>query len=93
MRLIDANTMYDCKTCYHDSSGKCQLGIFGCDHGEAYRPAFSKMEIVDAEPMRHGQWGNYDEYNDGYRCSRCKLIHRTATKFCPHCGAKMDGNK
>lgn len=49
-----------------------------------------RQKTIDAVLVIHGEWGNYDEYNDGYRCSRCKLIHRTATKFCPHCGARME---
>ena len=46
---------------------------------------------VDAVPVVHGRWGNYDPYLDGYRCSRCKLSHRCCTPYCPNCGAKMDG--
>lgn len=98
MRLIDADTMYDCKTCYHDSNGKCQLGTFGCDHGEAYRPAFSKLEIVDAVPVVYGQWILEREPNGRPYCFHCSVCDgdfhhigiKSATKYCPNCGAKMD---
>ena len=56
----------------------------------------NEFEIVEAEqeadvaPVRHGQWGNYEPDLDGYRCSCCKLVHRTCTTYCPNCGAKMD---
>jgi len=51
------------------------------------------LEIIpaaDVEPVRHGRWGNYEPYYDGYRCSYCKNTFRTCQRFCPNCGAKMD---
>ena len=45
---------------------------------------------ADVAPVRRGRWENYDPYSDGYRCSCCKLVHRTCTGYCPNCGAKMD---
>ena len=48
------------------------------------------MDAADVATVRHGRWGNYEPYSDGYRCSCCKLIHRTCTTYCPNCGAKMD---
>ena len=44
----------------------------------------------DVAPVRHGRWGNYEPYSDGYRCSKCKITHRSCTAYCPNCGAKMD---
>ena len=49
------------------------------------------IPAADVAPVRHGRWGNYDPYLDGYRCSCCKLVHRSCTAYCPNCGAKMDG--
>lgn len=48
------------------------------------------MKAADVAPVRHGQWGNYEPHSDGYRCSCCKLVHRTCTTYCPNCGSKMD---
>ena len=48
-------------------------------------------KAADVAPVVHGLWGNYEPYSDGYRCSCCKLVHRTCTTYCPNCGAKMDG--
>ena len=49
--------------------------------------------LIEVAPVRHGSWGNYEPYSDGYRCSRCKLVHRTCTAYCPNCGANMDGGE
>ena len=45
---------------------------------------------TSAEPVRHGRWGCYESHLDGYRCSKCKITHRSCTAYCPNCGAKMD---
>ena len=45
-RYVDINTLWKCETCYHDHYGKC-TNKMGCDHGENYRPAYSKLEIVE----------------------------------------------
>ena len=54
-----------------------------------FEAAILKIPVADVAPVRHGRWGNYEPYSDGYRCSCCKLVHRTCTTYCPNCGAKM----
>ena len=61
-----------------------------------------------SEPVRHGHWKGYitsafygcdDEGEPIYRdanfnvCSECGRKTVVKEKFCPNCGAKMDGNK
>ena len=56
---------------------------------------------VDAEPVRHGKWKQWDSYGfeDTYECTECGeafvLIEGTPItneyKYCPSCGARMDG--
>lgn len=53
---------------------------------------------VDAEPVRHGMWEEFDcDYGDyygtpsvGYYCSECGHAEITKYPYC-NCGAKMDG--
>lgn len=74
-------------------------------HGECcYRRAadkLKKMPTVEAEPVRHGRWkeyGDYDDYGDTYECTSCGelfcMIEGTPIEngydYCPKCGAKMD---
>ena len=49
-----------------------------------------ELPVADVAPVVHGRWGNYEPYSDGYRCSCCKLVHRTCTTYCPNCGSRMD---
>lgn len=45
------------------------------------------VPIVEAKPVRHGQW----LWVDGVRCSICnyKLQTTGLPSYCPNCGAKM----
>lgn len=61
---------------------------------------FCMLPAEDVAPVRHGQWVLLDEcYNEGVYCSAChKKVYKKCyanqkikSKFCPHCGAKMDG--
>lgn len=58
------------------------------------------MPTLDVAPVVHGRWVLLDEcYNEGVYCSAChKKVYKKCyanqkikSKFCPHCGAKMDG--
>ncbi len=57
---------------------------------------------ADVEEVKHGEWFLLDECsNEGVYCSEChKKVYRkeyanqkVKSKFCPNCGAKMDGGK
>ena len=57
-------------------------------------------ETLDYEPVRHGQWGEYEApfgfpSLNGFPCSVCGM-HQTDIRglyYCPNCGAKMDGGQ
>ena len=67
------------------------------------------VPTVDAEPVRHGAWLPCDKKGYvltetalrdgrrwyGYKCSECNNIYHgnAFTKYCPNCGAKMDGER
>lgn len=53
---------------------------------------------ADVQPVKHGRWENTNTPNQ-LRCSNCEIIHLIAQyphgdiKYCPNCGARMDGGK
>ena len=61
-----------------------------------------RAPAVDAVPVVHGRWrfrsnahnikrsGDYEEW---YECTACGLSSDGPHKYCPDCGAKMDGEK
>lgn len=51
------------------------------------------LPTVDAVEVVHGRWENEQigfMYYDAI-CSACKSHNNSASRYCPHCGAKMDG--
>lgn len=59
------------------------------------------MPTLDVAPVVHGRWVLLDEcYNEGVYCSAChKKVYKKCyanqkikSKFCPNCGARMDGD-
>ena len=57
----------------------------------------ARFPAVDAEPVRHGLWGEchitgYDGLHAVYtrQCSECGHESRFITRYCPVCGARMD---
>ena len=90
MRLIDANAL---KTSFEEDG-----------HLSSYIEEFiDNAPTIDAEPVRHGQWETReytteDDWDDwgviNHReevCSECGKWQSERSKFCSHCGAKMDG--
>jgi hypothetical protein len=71
-------------------------GVGACHRLVDFAPA------VDAEPVRHGIWTSIAD-GDMAECSECGECYDTETegviefskfyRFCPSCGAKMDGGK
>lgn len=55
------------------------------------------IEALQAEPVKHGEWKyyNYSDVSNPYQgyfiCSVCEEYEHTKHKYCPNCGAKMDG--
>ena len=87
MRLIDADALlaeYD----------RVHVGAPG-----GARKLIEDAPTIDAAPVRHGRWGvaeivGYDGYHAvyAYPCNKCcEYTREHKPRFCPNCGAKMDG--
>lgn len=62
------------------------------------RNVINELPTIDAEPVRHGWWvqGNIRPKSYFRLCSVCKKLayfcgEGCSYKYCPNCGAKMDG--
>lgn len=60
----------------------------------------NEQPIADVKEVKHGQWNTVldesilEHYNndvDIFACSICGIKSKRPTKFCPFCGARMDG--
>lgn len=93
-RLIDEQTAYDVLTDYYHHTTDTQHA--------ALMEALERVESVDAEPVVHGRWVRVYSRPGvfkylGWTCDQCG--QRTGNeyapqwyKFCPNCGARMDGD-
>ena len=64
-----------------------------------------KVGIMDAVPVKHGYWVKADLDETYVTCSNCKSVGdkdrmafnpgyaKDILKYCPNCGAKMDGER
>lgn len=67
---------------------------------DLHRRAILSVPAADVAPVVHAHWGEYEAFPlaptmNGYPCSNCRM-HFSASavpilKYCPNCGAKMDG--
>ena len=74
----------------------CRADVTMVLRGEYCRDGYCTMAIRVhglSEPVRHGRWTKDGcEYRYFYyRCSVCGVDNDGRTKFCPRCGARMDG--
>lgn len=59
-----------------------------------------RQSTVDAEPVRHGRWIQGKIITAFHHCSICGATYKMQVScnkyvlfcYCPHCGAKMDGD-
>lgn len=70
----------------------------GQDIADWQAKCINEAPAVDAEPVRYGEWSDYringyDGLHPIYetQCSLCGGYARFTYRYCPHCGARMDG--
>ena len=51
------------------------------------------IPAADVVPVRHGRWIPYNVKDCLYVCSECHSLPKDRTRYCPNCGAKMDGEE
>ena len=49
---------------------------------------------IEAVPVKHGKWTSQNEGRTLFMCSQCGTKnHGGHERFCPNCGARMDGEE
>ena len=51
-----------------------------------------ELPVIEAKSVVHGEWKHRNSW-EYYVCSECSHEFVSASKFCPNCGAKMDGKQ
>jgi hypothetical protein len=96
-RLIDANALTD-KVDESKHNNPHPQGMVRVNHRNEH-DHFLRMIMdaptVDAVEVVHGRWEKVDivpNYMWRYRCSCCHSDGESGYRYCPNCGAKMDGD-
>ena len=93
MRLIDADAAYE------RAQVDSRRGILEDWEFDMIVNLLDSAPTVDAAPVVHGEWCYFREsfsVRPHFRCSNCsrpRYEHYAVNefRFCPNCGAKMDG--
>ena len=78
--------------------GCCECTIenpFACE-GCEQRAEVLRISAADVAPVVHGKWIEYSGDPNIITCSECDWgtsPEEKGFKFCPNCGARMDGGK
>ena len=93
-RLIDADVLYRKTAEWEDDRFNWARWSTILGERSAFKHDIADAPTVDAEPVRHGRW----IIDDGCSyCSVCRNNFKKAimnhAKYCPMCGAKMDGER
>ena len=91
MRLIDSNELEE-----RLSTNKT-IWFFNLNHDGILKDIINKTPTIEERPQ--GKWVSNEIYQLDLRCSNCnayaleKEDYPYKSKFCPHCGADMRGDK
>lgn len=73
----------------------CELDVCAAYHdGKCMRAQETICKAADVAPVRHGAWIEHE--SGELICSCCGIVQEDdpyRTKYCPDCGAKMDGKE
>ena len=91
MRLIDADALIS-----FIDMGHLRNPLESCFSERDVVDMLESRPTIEAEPVKHGDWElRHVGHGHYWECSVCHknpCIYVTKdTKFCPNCGAKMDG--
>lgn len=90
---IDEIQRIYCTGCNSYNGAMCRA----CEHQDDM-DIIEDTKAADVQPVKRGTWENTNKPNQ-LRCSNCEIIHFIAQyphgdiKYCPNCGARMDGGK
>lgn len=91
-RLIDANVML------HDMCKRCNIEneVCPCEPPDCFiYDVITNATTVDAVEVVHGKW--IEHRPNIYECTACRTWYgnyggNEEWRYCPNCGAKMDGD-
>lgn len=83
---------------YDEKNGNIHF-INGIETVMEYIDTVADEQPADVQEVKHGKWIDYGWRNRGFdafhifKCSECNRGKIKTSRFCPNCGAKMDGKE
>lgn len=74
-----------CKVCKYMNSPWYSETCDGCTGREC--------NFIPIDPVKHGRWEYLGKHygEDAYACSQCERVSFGQYRYCPNCGARMEG--
>lgn len=67
-------------------------GLYSDVRKVAFSDEIARIPTADVLEVKHGKWMKVQELSPRYVCTCCRhLFNNMGYKYCPNCGAKMDG--
>lgn len=88
---------FSCRDDFYNAILDILSGDSNNDRANQIIDLFDDLPTADVQPVKYGRWENTNTPNQ-LRCSNCEIIHFIAQyphgeiKYCPNCGARMDGD-
>ena len=79
---IEREALIDALQSYQYDAGKDGFGIM---------VVIGVQPAADVAPVVHGMWDMNAEGDNIVYCNQCMIPQDMPTPYCPHCGARMDG--
>lgn len=78
----------DCSKCYHK-----EVCAYRMTFKDTINDCKRYIHTADVEEVKHGEWITRKSIHkeEFYVCSVCKTATDDIWRYCPNCGAKMDG--
>ena len=75
--------------------GVCVYDVSGTEVIRDFQNIVDIQPAVDAVPVVHAKWVEETDRSYHWHCSKCKMVWGVTKyfmKYCPNCGALMDGD-
>lgn len=94
-RYIDADKLIDkYERAIEDEWNKKTSPSSWADAYDCVIADIDDVPTADVVEVKHGEWTKSSPYNRFMNCSVCGFGQdHTTFKYCPNCGAKMDGER
>lgn len=60
-------------------------------YADAVLRQIQQIPAADVVEVVHGRWVDAHKGLSSCKCTVCGAVYETETKYCPNCGARMDG--